>query len=237
MYYNTQVSCLKRKWDTIKTIVAIQAYLEARSEANISQVSRDLGINRRTAAKCLELIKFIHSRFSIYERSGKRGARVFSVWNKKTAYKFKYKDSLKMVYERLSKNEFENIIASVLNEMFRIGNSLELPKKVLERAFYLYRDLTTDAFRRRAITARILVEDMLPAVIYLVCQECKLDLTFDEVAQISYVPKERIERIYGFLEKALQGGGQIVPGGPLLRIAKKPSDIRMRKEKDETSKD
>jgi len=63
--------------DPCDLIRRIYRHLENRRSTNISQLSRDLQIRRRTAKKYLEVLSWIRDKGSVLELKGGRGSRVF----------------------------------------------------------------------------------------------------------------------------------------------------------------
>ena len=89
-------------------------------------------------------------------------------------------------------------LASALTEMYRMADTLNLPKNILETAAVMYRK----AIKKHLIRGRS-VQGMVVAAIYLACRQCGLVRTLEEMAQASGISKKEVGRNYRFLVKKL----------------------------------
>ena len=92
----------------------------------------------------------------------------------------------------------ERNLAFALSDISKIGNSLSLPKNILETASVIYRK----AIKERLIRGRS-IQGVTAAAIYVACRQCELARTLDEIAQASNVNKKEVARSYRFLVKEL----------------------------------
>lgn len=186
-----------KRVNSVYVIKEIQRYLENKLEANISQVSHDLGINRRTATKYLKLLEWIHTRPDIFERKSRKAQRIFTVINEQTLHTFEHDEQGKLEYAQtqklMLKNDLEFCIPKALAEIIHIANSLDLSRKILEDAAILYRTIFGHLLNSLSLTKKMILKDLVPAVVYYICKEHRIKLTLDKLAHASNMPEEDIE--------------------------------------------
>ena len=105
----------------------------------------------------------------------------------------------------ISGNERETSFA--LGEIERMASALKLPREIAEETALLYRKAARqDMLRGRSI------EELLSAMLYIVCRQCHVPRTFHEIAEVSRVPLERIRKAYFYIKRKL--GVNLMPPNP-----------------------
>jgi len=174
-------------------IPRILRYLESLpSGLSISDLSRDFGINRRTAKKYLQLLEWVGTkRYCVVHRRGKRGARIFSL----------------SVYGREEK--IPRGPAHGVSVISWICYSLSLPRKTFGAALDIYSKLVENAFSDWVHWRQILIKDVAGVAVYLACQKCEIPRTLREIAKSCDIEENKLEYMRVHLEKAYQTEAQI----------------------------
>ncbi len=92
----------------------------------------------------------------------------------------------------------ERTLASALSDMYRMADTLNLPKNVLETASVIYRKATKKRLNRGRS-----IRGMATAALYLACRRCGLVRTLGDMARASDINKKEVGRYYRFLVKKL----------------------------------
>jgi transcription initiation factor TFIIB len=96
-------------------------------------------------------------------------------------------------------------LAFALSEITKIANQLNLPKSILETASVIYRKVV----KEKIIRGRS-IQSVVAAVLYLVCRQCGLPRTLDEIAQVTAVNKKEAGKCYRCLIKELDYSAPLV---------------------------
>jgi len=100
-----------------------------------------------------------------------------------------------------------------LGEIERMGSALKLPREIAEETALLYRKAARqDMLRGRSI------EELLSAMLYIVCRQYHVPRTFHEIAEVSRVPLERIRKAYFYVKRKL--GINLMPPQPEEYVAR-----------------
>lgn len=95
-------------------------------------------------------------------------------------------------------NSTERTLASALSEMYRMADTLNLPKNILETASVIFRKATKKRLNRGRS-----IRGMVVGAIYLACRRCGLVRTLGDVARAADIDKKEAGRYYRFLVKKL----------------------------------
>jgi transcription initiation factor TFIIB len=98
---------------------------------------------------------------------------------------------------RVSSSKERNL-ASVLSEMYRLSDALNLPKNVLETAAVIYRKAA-----KKQLTRGRSIQGMAVATVYLACRQCGLVRTIMELSQVSGIHRKDIALNYRILVRKL----------------------------------
>jgi len=108
-------------------------------------------------------------------------------------------------------NERETSFA--LGEIERMGSALKLPREIMEETALLYRKAA-----RQDMLKGQKIEELLSAMLYIVCRQYHVPRTFHEIAEVSRVPLERIRRAYFYIKRKL--GINLMPPQPEEYVAR-----------------
>ncbi|MEM0383133.1 MAG: transcription initiation factor IIB [Candidatus Anstonellales archaeon] len=95
-------------------------------------------------------------------------------------------------------SSYERNLATALQELEKITDRLQLPKRVAEEAAHIYKK----AVEKQLIRGR-LIESVVAAVVYAVCRKNNIPKTLDDIVQISDNDKKDIGRAYRFIKREL----------------------------------
>ncbi|HDN68696.1 transcription initiation factor IIB [ANME-1 cluster archaeon ex4572_4] len=112
----------------------------------------------------------------------------------------------------------EKTLAFALIEIDRMSCALKLPNDIKEAASVLYRK----AARQSMIKGRS-IEELVSAMLYIVCRQYGIPRTLKEIAKVSRSPIKKIRRSYIFLLRKL--GLKIAPADPAHYIPRFCSEL------------
>ena len=112
----------------------------------------------------------------------------------------------------------EKTLAFALVEIDRMACALKLPGNIREATSVLYRR----AAKEKLIKGRS-IEELVSAMLYIVCRQYGVPRTLKEVAKISRSPLKKIRRAYIFLLRKL--GIKLAPADPALFIPRFCSEL------------
>lgn len=193
--------------DPVELIQRIYEYLERKPHATVSGLSKDIGINRRTAKKYLKLLVWIGTRPYVVE-TYYHGARHFIL----SSFTRKNKEYSPMTVLSPMSGIFQFSIDHALGKIQKIASSLNLSHDTFERALDIYSKHVRHLLNQLTHFRWILINDMAAASVYLACQICKTPRTLQEIAETSDIKKEDIESSYRILEENLRRKTQLKLG-------------------------
>ena len=95
-------------------------------------------------------------------------------------------------------SSIERNLAQAMNELDRLADQLNLPRKVREEAARIYRE----AVEKGLVRGRS-IESVVAAAVYVACRELKVPRTLDEIAKYTKSNRKDIARCYRLLLKEL----------------------------------
>ena len=107
----------------------------------------------------------------------------------------------------LNMDSNEKILSFALGEIDRMASALKLPTEIREETSVLYRR----AAKLNLIKGRS-IEELVSAMLYIVCRQYHVPRTLKEIAQVSRMPLRKIRRAYIFLVRRL--GIKLAPADP-----------------------
>ena len=114
----------------------------------------------------------------------------------------------------------ERNLAFALYEISKTGESISLPKNVLETASIIYRK----AVKERLVRGRS-IQGVTAAAVYMACRHCDLARSLEEIAVAFGIEKKEVGRSYRFLVKELDFF--IAPMKPSQYITKFSNQLAM----------
>lgn len=101
-----------------------------------------------------------------------------------------------------AQNKDDRMIANTLSEIERVVPYLNLPEEVRESAVSLYlrcvdKDIIKNISRGRH------TESIIAALIYYVCKEQKIRMTFDKIIKAADADKEEAEEVYASIAREI----------------------------------
>ncbi len=112
----------------------------------------------------------------------------------------------------------EKTLTFALVEIDRMACALKLPSNIREATSVLYRR----AMREKLIKGRS-IEELVSAMLYIVCRQYGVPRTLKEIAEVSRSPLKKIRRAYIFLLRKL--GIKLAPADPSLFIPRFCSEL------------
>jgi hypothetical protein len=182
----------------LEIIQRIYESLESRTELNISGLSKKSRINRRTVTAYLDLIKWVKTKPYIFERQGKRGARIFSL-------RFTLKKTKEFAQPPL---ETTRGLSYALAQFARITDVLELPKEASEEALNIYSKYVKELFFECEKLEKSLAETMVAATIYYVCRKHPDLPSLGRIAHAFRIVDKEIEPSFKALDEAIRIDGR-----------------------------
>jgi len=118
----------------------------------------------------------------------------------------------------LNMDSNEKILSFALGEIDRMASALKLPTEIREETSVLYRR----AAKLNLIKGRS-IEELVSAMLYIVCRQYHVPRTLKEIAQVSRMPLRKIRRAYIFLVRRL--GIKLAPADPAQYVPRFCSEL------------
>jgi len=210
VYYNTQGAFLKKEPATV--MKAICHHLQGKSETSVSELSKAVGINRRTAKKYLELLRWLKTVPPVYEYKRRGGSRVFSMVSPETIYEFNrlsvedemHPNDPLVSFERRCMSDARNDIMISMAKLALASSKLKLPREVLTTATNILRRFQPSNIVTCHNLRVVFVKHLLASVLYIACHRNGIPQKIEDILVFFNMEEKDLDISPKMLQKYLQ---------------------------------